>query len=64
MSKDKCKMTRKRFEKLMAGRHGVQLREVHDMVSRDMVNPKKRREEAWRTAKHRYARSESEAKQA
>ena len=47
MSKDKCKMTRKRFEKLMAGRHGVQLRE-----------------EAWQTAKHRYARSESEAKQA
>lgn len=61
MSKDKCKMTRKRFEKLMAGRHGVQLR---DMVSRDMVDPKKRREKAWQTAKHRYARSESEAKQA
>lgn len=59
MSKDKCGMTRKRFEKLMAGRHGVQLREVHDMV-----DPKKRREEAWQTAKHRYARSESEAKQA
>lgn len=56
MSKDKCKMTRKRFEKLMAGRH--------DMVSRDMVDHKKRREEAWQTAKHRYARSESEAKQA
>lgn len=41
MSKDKCGMTRKRFEKLMAGRHGVQLREVHDMVSRDMVGPQK-----------------------
>lgn len=64
MSKDKCGMTRKRFEKLMAGRHGVRLREVHDMVSRDMADPKKRREEAWQTAKHRYARSESEAKQA
>lgn len=64
MSKDKCGMTRKRFEKLIAGRHGVQLRAVHDMVSRDMVDPKKRREEAWQTAKHRYARSESEAKQA
>lgn len=64
MSKDKCKMTRKRFEKLMAGRHGAQLREVHDMVSRDIVDPQKRREEAWQTAKHRYARSESEAEQA
>ena len=64
MSKDKCKMTRKRFKKLMAGRQGVQLREVHDMVSRDMVDPKKRREEAWQTATHRCARSEREAKQA
>lgn len=64
MSKDKCKMTRKRFEKLMAGRHGAQLREVHDMVSRDIVDPQKRREEAWQTAKHRYACSESEAEQA
>lgn len=54
MSKDKCRMTRKRFTKKLAAKHGLQVREVSDMVRRDVVEPAKRRQEAWQTAKHRY----------
>ncbi len=54
MSKDKCRMTRRRFVKKLAAKHGLQVREVRDMVRRDVVNPLKRRQEAWQTAKHRY----------
>ena len=32
MSKDKCRMSRKRFCKKAAGKHGVQVQEVRDMV--------------------------------
>ena len=44
MSKDKYRMTRKRIEKKLAAKCGV--------------NPLKRRQEAWQTAKHRYAQQE------
>lgn len=53
MSKDKYRMTRKRIEKKLAAKCGVQVREVHEVI-----NPLKRRQEAWQTAKHRYAQQE------
>ena len=37
---------------------GVQVREVHEVIMKDVVNPLKRRQEAWQTAKHRYAQQE------
>lgn len=55
MSKDKYRMTRKRIEKKLAAKCGVQVREV---IMKDVVNPLKRRQEAWQTAKHRYAQRE------
>ena len=58
MSKDKCRMTRKRFIKKLAAKHGVQVREVHDLVMHDMVNPLKRMQEDHQTAKHRRAKRE------
>ena len=63
MSKDKYGMTRKRFEKLMAGRHNMQVREAHDMVMNDVVNPVKRMQEEHQTAKHQKL-AESGAKRA
>ena len=58
MSKDKYRMTRKRVEKKLAAKYGVQVREVHEMIMKDVVNPRKRRQEAWQTAKYRYAQRE------
>lgn len=58
MSKDKYRMTRKRIEKKLAAKCGVQVREVHEVIMKDVVNPLKRRQEAWQTAKHRYAQQE------
>ena len=51
-------MTRKRIEKKLAAKYGVQVREVHDVIMKDVVNPLKQRQEAWQTAKHRYAQQE------
>nr|DAU45289.1 MAG TPA: hypothetical protein [Bacteriophage sp.] len=51
-------MTRKRVEKKLAARYGVQVREVHEVIMKDVVNPLKRRQEAWQTAKYRYAQRE------
>lgn len=53
MSKDTHRLTRKRFERLMAAKYGMQVREVHDMVMRDVVEPGKRIQEKTQTAKHR-----------
>ena len=58
MSKDKYRMTRKRVEKKLAARYGVQVREVHEVIMKDVVNPPKRRQEAWQTAKYRHAQRE------
>lgn len=58
MSKDKYRMTRKRIEKKLTAKYGVQVREVHDVIMKDVVNPLKQRQEAWQTAKHRYAQQE------
>lgn len=48
-------MNRKRIEKKLAAKYGVQ---VHDVIMKDVVNPLKRRQEAWQMAKHRYAQQE------
>ena len=58
MSKDKYRMTRKRITKKLAAKFGVQVREVHDMIMEDMVNPLKRRKEAYQTEQHRRAKQE------
>lgn len=58
MSKDKYRMTRKRVEKKLAARYGVQVREVHEVIMKGVVNPLKRRQKAWQTAKYRYAQRE------
>ncbi len=53
MSKNKCKMTRKRFVKLMVGDNKVQAREMRDMVFRVLVDPVKRKQEQRNQEKHR-----------
>ena len=53
MSKNKGKITRKRFVKLMAGTRGVQVQEMRDMVFRVLVDPVKRMQEQRNREKHR-----------
>lgn len=53
MSKDKDKITRKRFVKLMVGNNEVQAREMRDMVFRVLVDPVKRKQEQRNREKHR-----------
>lgn len=53
MSKDKDKITRKRFVKLMVGDNKVQAREMRDMVFRVLVDPVKRMQEQRNREKHR-----------
>lgn len=43
MSKNTHGLTRKRFEKKLAAKCGVQVREVHEVIMKDVVNPLKRR---------------------
>lgn len=52
MSKDKGKITRKRFVKLMVGDNKVQAREMRDMVFRVLVDPVKRMQEQRNREKH------------
>ena len=53
MSKDKRKITRKRFCRLLAAKIGSQVPEVRDMVRRVMVQPALREQERQQTEKHR-----------
>ena len=53
MSKDKGKITRKRFVKLMVGDNKVQAREMRDMVFRVLVDPVERMQEQRNREKHR-----------
>ena len=53
MSKDKRKITRKRFCGLMAEKSGLQVQEIRDMVRRDVVTPALREQERQQTEKHR-----------
>lgn len=53
MSKDKRKITRKRFCGLMAAKSGLQVQEIRDMVRRAMVQPALREQERQQTEKHR-----------
>ena len=53
MSKDKRKITRKRFCKLLTAKIGSQVPEVRDVVRRAMVQPALREQERQQTEKHR-----------
>lgn len=53
MSKDKRKITRKRFCRLLAEKTGLQVQEIRDMVRRDVVTPTLREQELRQTEKHR-----------
>lgn len=53
MSKDKRKITRKLFCRLMAVKSGLQVQEIRDMVRRDVVTPTLREQELRQTEKHR-----------
>ncbi len=53
MSKDKRKITRKRFCRLLAAKIGSKVPEVRDMVRRVMVQPALREQERQQTEKHR-----------
>lgn len=61
MSKDKCRMSRKRFCKKAAGKWDVQVQEVRDIVREERVDPLKRRQEKIVTAKHRAGKQEGSA---
>lgn len=61
MSKDKCRMSRKRFCKKAAGRFGGQVPEARDIVRKNLVDPLKRRQEKIVTAKHRAGKQEGKA---
>lgn len=62
MSKDKCRMSRKHFcKKKAAGKHGVQVQEVRDMVREEWVDPLKRLQEKRASAKHRAWKQEGKA---
>lgn len=52
MSKDKRKITRKRFCRLLAAKSGLQVKEIRDVVRRVMVQPALREQEQ-QTEKHR-----------
>lgn len=53
MSKNKRKITRKRFCRLLAAKSGLQAQEIRDMVRRVMVQPELREQERQQTEKHR-----------
>lgn len=53
MSKDKRKITRKRFCRLLAVKTGSQVQEIRDVVRRAMVQPALREQERQQTEKHR-----------
>ena len=53
MSKDKRKITRKRFCRLMAAKSGLQVQEIRDVVRRAIVQPELREQERQQPEKHR-----------
>ena len=53
MSKDKRKITRKRFCRLLAAKSGLQVQEIRDMVRRAMVQPVLLVQEWQQTENHR-----------
>lgn len=54
-------MSRKRFCKKAAGKHGVQVQEVRDMVREERADPLKRLQEKRASAKHRAGKQEGKA---
>ena len=58
MSKDKTRITRKRFCKLLQSDRNMQAREVRDVVRRVLITPGQRAQEKRHTAQHRKERAE------
>ena len=61
MSKDKGRMSRKRFCKKAAGKWDVQVQEARDIVREERVNPLKRLQEKRASAKHQAGKQEGSA---
>jgi len=59
--RDRLRMSRKRFCKKAAGKHGVQVQEVRDMVREEWADPLKRLQEKRASAKHRAGKQEGSA---
>ena len=62
MSKNKRKMTRKRFVKLIAASFGFQVPETRDLVMRRRVYLKKRDQEQYNMEKHQRKKTGAEVK--
>lgn len=62
MSKNKRKMTRKRFTKLIAANFGLQVPETRDLVMRGVVYRKKRDQERDNMEKHQRKKTGVEVK--
>lgn len=60
MSKNKRKMTRKRFTKLVAASFGFQVPETRDLVMRGVVYLKKRDQERDNMEKHQCKKTGAE----
>lgn len=60
MSKNKRKMTRKRFTKLIAANFGLQVPETRDLVMRGVVYLKKRDQERYNMEKHQRKKTGAE----
>lgn len=60
MSKNKRKMTRKRFTKLIAANFGLQVPEIRDFVMRGVVYRKKRDQERFNMEKHQRKKTGAE----
>ena len=58
MSKDKTRITRKRFCKLLQADRNMQAREVRDVVRRVLIPTTIRAQEKRHTAQHRKERAE------
>ena len=62
MSKDKRKMTRKRFTKLVAAKYGFQVPEVRDAVMFGVTYRKNRDQERYNMEKHQRKKTGLEVK--
>lgn len=60
MSKNKRKMTLKRFTKLIAANFGLQVPEIRDFVMRGVVYRKKRDQERFNMEKHQRKKTGAE----
>lgn len=60
MSKNKRRLTNKRFAKLVAARYGLQVPAVRDAAMRGWINLCKRNQERFNMEKHRRKKDRTE----